>query len=142
MGKGAKNKGYIKNLTTGTIKKFIYNPTGFSTERSTNFTEISSPGSSYPHFQYSNGGGKSIDVEIFLDDVKKGDTKSYITFLEGLCPTEDSNSKFKKPPMIMFAFGTFIEKCIVSSLGIEYTMFDKNLNPTQATAKLKLVVIK
>ena len=143
MGKGAKNKGYIKNLTTGDIKKFIYNPSSFTTDRSTNFMEVSSPGSSYPHFQYASGGGKTLSVDIFLsDDITKGATKSYVDFLEQLCPEENSNSSFKKPPQILFAFGTFMEKCIVTDLGIEYIDFDASLNPTQANATLKLVVIK
>lgn len=142
MGKGAKTKGYLKNMTTGTIKKFLYNPSGFSTARDTTFMEVSSPGSSYPHFQYASGGSKSIDLELFLHNTKSGETKSYITFLEGLCPKESSTSKFQKPPQVLFAFGSFVEKCIVTSVGIEYTMFDSSLNPTQATAKLKLVVIK
>ena len=51
MGKGAKTKGYIKNLSTGTLKKFLYNPNGFGTDRDVTFMEVSSPGSSYPHFQ-------------------------------------------------------------------------------------------
>lgn len=142
MGKGAKTKGYIKNLTTGDIKKFIYNPSSFSTDRGTTFMEVSSPGSSYPHFQYASGGGKTISVDLFLDDISKGDTKGYITFLEQLCPEEASNSSFKKPPQILFAFGSFMEKCVVTDLKIEYTSFDTSLNPTQATATLKLGVIK
>lgn len=142
MGKGARTKGYIKNLTTGTIKKFIYNPTGFETERSVNFVEISSPGSSYPHFQYASGGAKSVSFDLFLYDTQSGETQQYINFLEGLCPKENSTSSFNKPPLVLFAFGSFVEKCILLSVGIEYTMFDSSLNPTQATAKLKLQVVK
>lgn len=142
MGKGAKTKGYIKNLSTGTLKKFLYNPNGFGTDRDVTFMEVSSPGSSYPHFQYANGGAKSVSLELFLHDPKSSVVKSYVTFLEGLLPKESSTSKFQKPPQVLFAFGSFVEKCIVTSVGIDYEDFDSSLNPTQATAKLKLVVIK
>lgn len=142
MGKGARTKGYIKNLTTGTLKNFIYNPSTFSTERDVKFMEVSSPGSSYPHFQYANGGAKSVSLSLFLQDPNSSVVSSYITFLEGLSPSESSTSKFQKPPQVLFAFGSFVEKCIVTSVGIEYEDFDSSLNPTKATANLKLVVIK
>lgn len=143
MGRGAGTKGYIKNLSTGTIKKFIYNPSTFETARSMDYAEISAPGSSYPHFQYSKGGNKGIKLELFLRDKDwSGETKSYINFIEGLTPKEDSTSKFKKPPLVLFAFGSFVEKCIVVNVGIKYEDFDSSLNPTQASVSLELVVVK
>lgn len=143
MGKGAGTKGYMKNLSTGGIKKFIYNPSTFETTRGMDYAEISAPGSSYPHFQYSRGGNKSIRVDLFLrDKAWQGETKSYIDFIEGLTPKEDSTSKFKKPPLVLFAFGSFVEKCIVVSVGVKYEDFDSSLNPTQATVSLELVVVK
>ena len=142
MGKGAGTKGYIKNLSTGVIKKFLYNPTTFGTARSIDYVEISAPGSSYPHFQYTKGGNKSIKLDLFLKDKSKGDTKSYVSFIEGLTPTESSTSKFKKPPLVLFAFGSFVEKCIVTDVDIEYEEFDSSLNPIQAKVSLGLVVVK
>lgn len=140
--KGAGTKGYIKNLSTGTTKKFLYNPSSFGTARSIDYVEISAPGSSYPHFQYAKGGNKTVKLDLFLRDKSKGDTKSYVKFLEGLTPKEQSTSGFKKPPLVLFAFGSFVEKCVVTNLSIEYEEFDSSLNPTQAKASLDLVVIK
>lgn len=142
MGKGAKTKGYIKNLSTGGIKKFIYNPSSFGTSRNVDYVEISAPGSSYPHFQYARGENKTVKLDLFLKDINGGETKSYVSFLEELVPKEDSTSKFKKPPLVLFAFGSFIEKCILTGLNVEYEEFDTSLNPTQATVSLSLVVIK
>lgn len=142
MGKGAKTKGYLKDLKTGGIKKFIYNPNSFSTSRGAEYMEISSPGSSYPQFQYVRGEAKSVNLDLFLRSNNSWEVQSYVDFLNSLLPSEDSNSRFKKPNPVLFSFGSFVEKCIVLEVGVDYEDFDSSLNPTQAVAKLKLAVIK
>ena len=140
MGKGAKTKGYLKNLHTGGIKKFIYNPSSFSTDRGATYTELSSPGSSYPHFQYVKGEARNVSFDLFLRGTS-GEVASYVDFLNSLLPPENSSSNFKTPSPVLFAFGSFVAKCLVLDVGIDYTSFDEALNPTEANAKLKLVVI-
>ena len=144
MGKGAIVKGYLKNLSTNKIKKFLFNPSTVNTKRTVGYAVLSSPGCSYPKFQYLDGGQKTISFELFLHGTK-GEVQSYITFLEGLLPKEDSSAKFKKPPEVLFAFGNFIDKCILLDIDIGYEAYrvkDKELVPTQAKVKLNLVAVK
>ena len=136
MGVGATKKGYIKNKKTGKVKEFLFNPESVSDSRSVSFNEISSPGSSYPRFQYIKGEARSLSLNLFLRDTKKGTVKDYLSFLEGFLPT---GSKFSKPPVLIFAMGSDVRECILTDLQRNYEMYDKNLNPTQVTVTLSLI---
>ena len=131
-------KGYLKNESTGGIKKFIYNPELVSEGRSVNFTTISAPGCSYPKFQYVNGGEKTISLSLFLN----GDnTSSYIDFLEGLLPPKQTGGSFSPPPLVLFAFGQTICRCILTNLSVDKTEFTSDLKVKQAIANLSLTEV-
>lgn len=138
MGVGAKKKGYIKNKTTGEVKSFLYNPSDFSDSRSVNFAEISSPGSSYPKFQYVSTGARTFTLNLYLTDTKKGTVADYLTFIEKFLP---KGSKFSKPPVLVFAMGTDVRECLLQSLDRSFTDFDANLNKKEVTLSLSLVEI-
>ena len=136
MGIGATKKGYIKNKTTGTVKPFLFNPESISDGRTVSFSEISSPGSSYPRFQYVKGDARNLSLSLFLRDTKKGTVKDYLNFLEGFLP---KGSKFNKPPILIFAMGSDVRECILADYQRSYEEYDKNLNPTQVTVTLSLI---
>lgn len=136
MGVGATKKGYIKNKTTGKVKEFLFNPESLSDQRSVSFNEISSPGSSYPRFQYIKGDARSLSLNLFLRDTKKGTVKDYLNFIEDFLP---SGSRFKKPPVLIFAMGSDVRECILTDLQRSFEEYDKNLNPTQVTVSLSLI---
>lgn len=138
MGVGAKKKGYIKNKTTGEVKSFLYNPSDFSDSRSVNFSEISSPGSSYPKFQYVSTGARTFTLELYLTDTSKGTVADYLTFIEKFLPT---GAKFNKPPILVFAMGTDVRECLLQQLDRNFTDFDENLNKKEATLTLSLIEI-
>ena len=46
--RGAKTKGYIKNLKTGATKRFIFNPNTLKYDRQSNIIALDSPGVNYP----------------------------------------------------------------------------------------------
>ena len=135
MGVGATKKGYIKNKSTGKVKEFLFNPESLSDGRSVSFNEISSPGSSYPRFQYIKGDARSLSLSLFLRDTKKGTVKDYLNFLEGFLP---SGNRFSKPPVLIFAMGSDVRECILTDYQRSFEEYDKNLNPTQVTVTLSL----
>lgn len=139
MGKGARTKGYIKNLATGQIKSFLYNPSSFSTSRSVNIGEITAPGCSYPRFQYISGGAKTINIDLFLYG-NNDEVNSYKAFLNSFLPVESAIS-FKTPPMMLFAFGSYMKKCVLEGFDEEYVSFHDDLRPKQMTIKLTLKVV-
>lgn len=136
MGVGASKKGYIKNKTTGKVKEFLFNPESISDSRSVVFNEISSPGSSYPRFQYVKGDARSLSLNLFLRDTKKGTVKDYLDFLEGFLP---KGGRFSKPPVLIFAMGSDVRECILTDYQRNFEEYDKNLNPTQVSVVLSLV---
>lgn len=138
MGVGAKKKGYIKNKTTGEVKNFLYNPSGFSDSRAVTFSEISSPGSSYPKYQYVKSGARTMTLDLFLSKTKKGTVSDYLKFLEKFLPT---GAKFQKPPIMIVALGSDVRECILTQLDREFTDFDTELNPTMVTVSLSLIVL-
>lgn len=138
MGVGAKKKGYIKNKSTGEVKNFLYNPSGYSDSRAVVFSEISSPGSSYPRFQYVKTGARTMTLELFLNNNKNGTVTDYLKFLEKFLP---KGKKFQKPPILIFAMGSDVRECILTQLDRSFVEFDKNLNPTTATVSLSLILL-
>lgn len=138
MGAGAKVKGYIKNKSTGEVKRFLFNPSDFSDSRSVNFSEISAPGSSYPKFQYVSTGARTFSLTLYLANTTKGTVADYLAFLEKFLPT---GSRFSKPPILIFAMGTDVRECLLQTLDRSFTDFDTNLNKKEATVSLSLVEI-
>ena len=138
MGVGATKKGYIKNKTTGKVKEFLFNPESISDSRSVSFNEISSPGSSYPRFQYVKGEARSLSLNLFLRNTKKGTVKDYLDFLEGFLP---KGGRFSKRPVLIFAMGSDVRECILTDYQRTFEEYDKNLNPTQVTVTLSLTQI-
>lgn len=140
MGRGARTKGFIKNMKSGRIQSFLYNPAFYTTGRDIEYSEINSPGSSYPKFQYVGGRAKSIGIEIFLYG-HRGEPKNFINFLNDFLPREDSNAMFRHPPLMMFAFGTYIKQCILESYQEEYLDFNTDLTPRVVVVRLSLKVV-
>lgn len=140
MGKGAKTKGYIKNLDNGTITKFLYNPTEYSTGRNINFSVIEAPGMTYPKFQFVSGGEKTITFTIFLYGVR-GEPKKFINAINSFLPREMSGNPFAKPPLMLFAFGRYIKKCILVGFNEDYLEFNEDLSPKRVDIHLTLKVV-
>lgn len=132
-------KGYLKNNVTGGFMEFLYNPESMNYNRAIRFSTISSPGNSYPVFQYVGGDAKSYSIDLFLFD-KSGDNKvtEHIKFIEALCPPAQAYTPFKKPPTFILAYGRIADICLLESYDVSETAHDKNLNPTIATVKLSI----
>lgn len=140
MGKGARTKGYIKDLDTGTIKKFLYNPSSLVSERGAEYVELSAPGISYPSYQYVGGKVRVIQLDLMLYS-NSTDIEDYIDFLKGFLPNEESGRYFERPPLMLFAFGDRIDKCILESMQEEISLFQDNLTPRVALVRLSLKVV-
>lgn len=138
MGKGASMKGYIKNLSSGKIKKFQFNPESFNHSRGANYSEIVAPGMSYPMAQFVSGGARVFPVELFMyDKPYTGIIEEYEKFLNEFLPAE-TNTKFKQPPQLLFAYGKFIKKCVLADLSTSIEEYNKNFEPTVARFTLQL----
>lgn len=135
---GASTKGYIKNLTTGKVMSFQYNPESFEYSRGATYAEIIAPGMSYPDTQYVHGNARTFPIELFVfDKPSTGVVNSYKSFFEEFLPPE-SNIEYNKPPMMLFTYGDFIRKCVLEDLTIKMEEYDRWGRPTNARFSLSL----
>ena len=136
---GARIKGYIKNLDTGRIMKFQYNPETFEYSRGATYAELVAPGMSYPDTQYVHGNSRSFPIELFLyDKPSTGVIEKQKEFIEALLPPESNISNYTKPPMALFAYGNFIKKCVVEDFVVKIEEYDSWGTPTMARFTLTL----
>lgn len=140
---GAKHKGYIENQVTMEKKSFMFNPPEISFSRGVTYSEIASPGMSYPLFQFVKGESMSFNFPLyFYDKPYTGVIKEWLTFLNEFLPPEYTYRKdlnnFTKPPHLIIAMGGFVKRCAMESLDTKYTDFNSSLLPTEATFTLGL----
>lgn len=136
---GAKTKGYLKNSNTGDKKFFYFNPTELEFERGATYQEISSPGLSYPLFNYVKGNSTAFSLPLkVLDKSSEGLIKEWEDFFAKLLPPTVNSSTYTKPDEVTVVMGSFIRECVVESLNTKYEEFDSDLNPTECTFTLSL----
>lgn len=141
-GAGAKTKGYIKNASNGVIKHFMFNPESLQFTRSATYSETSSPGLSYPVTQYVSGNSTAFQVPLYIyDRAYTGAVKEWEAFLSDFLPPETNGIAYTKPDMLTIVMGSFIKNCVLESLDVNYTDFNSDLEPTEATLTLSLKVV-
>lgn len=120
-----------------------FNPTSFRKSVSVEYAETAGATSNYPIMQYSGGVTPVIEVEFYLNARSEGhDLKGVIAVLQDALPWERSKLPVNAPPHpIIFAYGWFVKKCRLVNLDIDYTMFDKNLEPIEARVKMSLKIM-
>lgn len=140
----AKSRSYIINNDTGEKLMFQFNPTSVPYGRSAQYTDINSPGMSYPLTQYAGGDSRSFSVELFyFDKPSSGKIERARRFIEELLPPEYNTEDFVKPPTFIFAFGYFVKTCVLQKFDVNDEELDENGNPTitRFTLTLKQVGI-
>lgn len=136
---GAKTKGYIKNKSTGIIKNFMFNPSELKFERGATYSEITSPGLSYPLIQYVRGNIITFSVPLYIyDKPYSGEVQVWEEFLNSFVPPTTNISGYIKPDEMLFVMGNTIRNCVVDSLSTQYTGFTGDLIPNEATFTLNL----
>lgn len=143
MSTGAKIKGWIKNLESGGMHSFQYNPEIFSRSRSASFVGYTSPLCPYPIIHYAGGIGVTIPLRLFMYDKPcTGTIKAFIEFLNGLLPPEYMTASFKKPPKVLFCYGNFVKTCLLESYTIDISEYDESGQETIADITLSFLQIE
>lgn len=131
-GGSAKTKCYFINNSTDKRLTVQYNPTSVPYERGVTFSDIQSPGMSYPLTQYTGGEAREFDIELFYYDKPfSGKINTARKFFEALIPPERNTSSFKKPPTFTFAYGYFVKTCVLKKLRVEDEWIDPSGRPIQ-----------
>ena len=120
-----------------------FNPSSFRKSVGVEYAETAGATANYPIMQYSGGTTPEIPVEFYLNARTEGhDLRGFINLLQDTLPWERTKPPFNTPPQpIIFAYGWFVKKCRLTNLDIEYTMFDKNLEPIEAKVSMTLKVL-
>ena len=135
----AKTKAYMVNNDTNEKFSFQFNPTTVPYERSAKFSQVESPGMSYPLTQYTGGEVREFNVELFMyDNPYSGKIYNARRFLENLLPPEYNTSLFKRPPTCTFAYGYFVKRCVLKKLKVSDDRMDSNGRPIQTVFTLTL----
>lgn len=131
-------------------KPFMYNPSTFSHDLGgADYATLTSPGISYPLFSYVGGKAKNIKFTLYLnarmmdigDSAGSAIIQSWISFLEEYLP-QKSRGRFKPPPDIEFAFGTFVKRCKLLEAPVEQLAFTPSLEPIEVSIEISLLILE
>lgn len=136
MGKGAKNKAYIKVVDTGEIKELQYNPDNFSDDQSFHYTAIYSPCGKYPMFTYTDTGELGFSLKVFVYGVN-GEPQSFINFFDSL----KAQGRFDMPKQIIFAYGNYVKKCVITKMKRDFKQFNEDLTPKEVVFDLTVMEV-
>lgn len=135
----AKYHGAIKNLTTGEVRKFQFNPETFEYSRGVTYSDSISPGMPYPETQYSHGEIRTFDVELFMyDPYCTGLIKEYMYFLGDFLTPETNDPDYAQPPEMLFYYAYFVRRCVLTNLTITHEWLDEQGTPLMTRYKLTL----
>ena len=136
---GARVKGLVMNMETKVPYMFQYNPTILEHSRGAEYAEISAPGSSYPVMQFIKGNARDFTVELFLyDHLYAGTVTTAEEYFKKFLPKENNRNRYSKPPIMLFYYGTFIKKCILTNMAITIERHNDLGLPLQARLRLDL----
>ncbi len=142
---GKLQKGYIAEA--GNILRrmaFEYNPEEFSETLSAEYKEIQSPGMSYPTFSYVGGNSTPITFTLFINGRSPGkqDAEKSIDFVKSFLPGSGNQDFLYSPPTpLLFCFGPYMRRCLLKTMTVNRTMFDRDLKTIQATIDVELIII-
>ena len=131
----AKTHGHIKNLDTGEYKHFQFNPEELNYSRGVLYTDNIAPGMAYPRTQFVCGQSREFDVDLFLYDrflEPCGIIKDYMSFFGQFLTPEENVVDWRRPPQLLFFYGYFVRKCVLTNFDINITNMDENGTPTMA----------
>ena len=126
----AKTRCYIIRNDTNERLVFQFNPTSVPYSRGAKYSDIESPGMSYPLTQYVGGQVREFSFEVFYyDKPYSGKINNARKFLENLLPPEQNKSGFTKPPTFTFAYGYFVKTLVLTNLDVNDEWLDENGQP-------------
>lgn len=143
--KGRLTSGQIKNLSTGEIAYFMFNPSEYTISKSNSYQPQSKKGKNTPKFEFKQGGAATLKLQLFFDtymDVDRVDVRTYTEILwkmmyvdktEQIATTEKSD-----PPHVEFKWGTVDFRAVITSMSEKFTLFSERGTPLRSTVDISL----
>jgi len=137
---GARYKGRIKNLETGEIKRFLYNPSDYNENKEIEYEPINAPGSSMPKFEYAGGGARTVSFNLFLYSHDVDENKEFIDFIEAFLP--EDRVQFDPPPKMLLAYGNLGGKFLLSRYDKRVLRVNEILQPIHVEMDIELTRVE
>ena len=126
----ALDKATIINLETGEQIPVMFNPEEYTLDTGNTFAEIGIPGLQASPIQYVRGNLRTLKMELFFDTYEqKVDVRKETRRISSLL---DKNIISQAPPILLFSWGSLQFKCVLDSVGQNFTMFLSDGKPVRA----------
>jgi hypothetical protein len=117
-----------------------FNPKEVQFDKKVNWNEKKAAGHNEPYFEYTSGTPRSMTMELLFDrfEVKDETVEPELQTLQQMTMALDPKSKKeseRRPPLLKVTNGPIPNfQCVLESLMIKVTMFDRQGRPVRATA--------
>ena len=126
----ALDKATIINLDTREQIPVMFNPEEYSLDLGNTFAEIGIPGLQTSPIQYVRGNLRTLKMELFFDTYEqKVDVRTKTQRITSLL---NKNATTQAPPILLFSWGSLQFKCVLESVGQNFTMFLSDGMPVRA----------
>lgn len=140
---GAKIKGYLVDAEDSSNKrKFQYNPQSMEYTRSATYAQIKAPGMQYPLIYFVGGEAEQFELELFVvDRPTTGKINQDIEWCKSFLPKYRNDDFFFRPHALIYAYGNFVCKCVLTSFSAHIDEYDPSGDPWLAHLKLQLMIV-
>lgn len=133
-----------------------YNPKELQYDRTVNWTQQNQMDNRPAHlrqmpsedqtddFEYKSSSGRALTIELFFDGYEKNlSVEQWVGKLELMATVRDpehAEEHMRRPHYCVVSWGTDMKpfRCIIQSLAVKYTMFDKTGRPLRVSCTVKL----
>lgn len=120
-----------------------YNPKEVQIDKTVTWNEHKATGQNEPDYQYTAGNPRTMSMELFFDcaEIKGGHLEPELEALQlmTLAINPKGSETERRPPLLEINPGPIPNfRCVLESLTIKVTMFNRQMQPVRATAQIKL----
>lgn len=124
----------IEEVGGGNSVPCMFNPFEYTVSKSNSYSEKASNGSNTPQFEFQKAGAQTLKLNLIFDTYEKKEDVSKITnklwkFME---PKSVQGKTKKEPPEVVFKWGVFQFKAVITNMTQKFTLFTKEGTPVRA----------
>jgi hypothetical protein len=125
-----------------------YNPAEVQLEKTVAWTTGDAPGEESPYMEYKKPSPRTLSMELFFDcSEQRG--RSVQPELDALAtmavpqdPSDLDHNWRRRPPLLEIVNGPIPAfRCVISSISVKLTRFDRQMQPTRATVSIKVTEV-
>ncbi len=141
--------GSIKNLSTGEIAYFMFNPSEYTISKTNSWERKDKKGQNTPSITFKQGGPATLKLQLFFDtymDDAREDVRGFTEVLWKMMAIDKTkkNPRTNKsdPPLVEFEWGGLVFEAVITSMSEKFTMFSDKGVPLRSTIDITLQQVK